>query len=130
MSDDMNKKIQQIAELLGQENMPDNVKNLLSVLAGSLEKKEADPATAEAEDERVLEEKPVSTEAGNDSDMLSRVKKLAGSMSAGNDPRINLLHAIKPFMNSKRQKKIGNCIQLLQMSSLARLLDNQDKKGV
>lgn len=127
MSDDMNKKIQQIAQLLGQETMPDNVKSLLSVLAGSLEKKEEETTTVKVEEEQVPDEKPVRVETGNDSDMESRVKKLAGSMGAGNDPRINLLHAIKPFMNNKRQKKIGNCIQLLQMSSLARLLDNQDK---
>jgi len=128
MSDDMNKKIQQIAELLGQDTMPDNVKDLLSLLAGSLGKKEDDMATTRVEEEEpVKEEKPVQAETGNDSDILNRVKKIAGSMGAGNDPRINLLHAIKPFMNNKRQKKIGNCIQLLQMSSLARLLDNQDK---
>ena len=130
MSDDMNKKIQQIAELLGQETMPDNVKGLLSLLAGSLDKKEDEtPAATVEEDnpEPVKEERPVRAEAGNDSEMLNRVKKLASSIGAGNDPRINLLHAIKPFMNSNRQKKIGNCIQLLQMSGFARLLDNQDK---
>ena len=127
MSDDMNKKIQQIAELLGQETMPDNVKGLLSLLAGSLEKKEEETPAVRVEEEQVPDEKPVPIETGNDSDMLNRVKKLAGSMGAGNDPRINLLHAIKPFMNNNRQKKIGNCIQLLQMSGLARLLDNQDK---
>ena len=131
MSDDMNKKIQQIAELLGQETMPDNVKGLLSLLAGSLDKKEDEAPPAKVEEEPVREEKPVRAEAGIDSDMLNRVKKLAGSLGGGlgggNDPRINLLHAIKPFMNNKRQKKISNCIQLLQMSSVARLLDNQDK---
>lgn len=126
MSEDMNKKIQQIAELLGQENMPDNVKGLLSLLAGSLEKKE-DNTASNIEEEQAKEEKPIRPDINNDSDMLNRVKNIAGSLSAGNDPRINLLHAIKPFMNNKRQKKIGNCIQLLQMSSLARLLDNQDK---
>lgn len=127
MSDDMNKKIQQIAELLGQETMPDNVKGLLSLLAGSLDKKEDTAASPEVEEEQVKEEKPVQTENTDNSDMLNRVKKMAGSLNIGTDPRINLLNAIKPFMNNKRQKKIGNCIQLLQMSSVARLLDNKDK---
>lgn len=127
MSDDMNKKIQQIAELLGQETMPDNVKSLLSVLAGSLEKKESEPPAPKVEDEPAKEENPVPAETSNEPEILNRAKKLAGSLSSGNDPRINLLMAIKPFMNNKRQKKIGNCIQLLQMSSVARLLDNQDK---
>ena len=126
MSEDMNKKIQQIAELLDQENMPDNVKSLLSLLAGSLGNKEEAKAS-DALEGKVKEEIPVQTETVSDSDMLNKVRSIAGSLSAGNDPRINLLHAIKPFMNGKRQKKIGNCIQLLQMSSLTRLLDNQDK---
>lgn len=129
MSDDMNNKIQQIAELLGQEKMPDNVKSLLSLLAGSLEKKEEEAAAPAVEEEQlqVKEEKPVRSETGLDPETVNRVKKLAGSLGSGNDPRINLLYAIKPFMNSKRQKKIGNCIQLLQMSSVAKLLDNKDK---
>lgn len=126
MGEDMNKKIQQIAELLSQENMPENVKSLLSLLSGSLENKESTGDTV-TQAEEVKIEKPVQNSHDNDSDLLKRVGKIAGNLSAGNDPRINLLYAIKPFMNSKRQKKLGNCIQLLQISSLARLLDNQDK---
>ena len=38
MSDDLNKKVQQIAQLLGHDNVPDNVKELISLLSASLEK--------------------------------------------------------------------------------------------
>jgi hypothetical protein len=133
MSDDMNKKIQQIAELLGQENMPDNVKGLLSMLAGSLGSKEEEQ-NASKEDtenastvEEATEQKSIPEESAGNNDIMNKVMNLAGNLRGGNDPRINLLHAIKPFMNTKRQKKISNCIQLLQMTSLARLMDNQEK---
>ena len=38
MSDDLNKKVQQIAQLLGHDDVPDNVKELISLLSTSLEK--------------------------------------------------------------------------------------------
>ena len=126
MSDDLDKKIQQIAEMLGQDKVPDNLKSLVSLLAGSLNGKEGS-APKQAEEEKPVEEKAV--QAGNDenTEMMRRVKKLMDGVNMGNDPRINLLQAIKPFMNVKRQKKIGNAIQLLQMTGLARLMNNNDK---
>lgn len=133
MSDDMNNKIQQIAELLGQENMPDNVKGLLSMLAGSFGNKEdaqskTDEDTAKTSQvEEAKDLKSIPQESSSNNDMLNKVKSLTDNLRGGTDPRINLLYAIKPFMNSNRQKKISNCIQLLQMTSLAKLMDNQNK---
>ena len=126
MSDDLNKKIQQIAELLGQDNMPENVKELLSLLAGSLGSKEETQSKV-TDTKQTREEKTVLTEAGDNTEMLSRVKKVMDKLSIGNDSRMNLLQAIKPFMNNNRQKKLGDCIQLLQMVSLSRLMNDHDK---
>lgn len=136
MSDDLNKKIQQIAELLGQDNMPDNVKNLLGMLAGSIGNKEESPAKSEVqksvEDDRPSDERPFLEKAQHsgpeaDPDLSGKFRKTLDRISAGNDPRINLLHAIKPFMSGKRQKKISNCIQLLQMTNLTRLFNDNEK---
>ncbi len=128
MSDDLDKKIQQIAEMLGQDKVPDNLKSLVSLLAGSLNGKEGSaPKPAEAEEEKPVEEKAVQSGNDENTEMMRRVKKLMDGVNTGNDPRINLLQAIKPFMNIKRQKKIGNAIQLLQMTGLARLMNNNDK---
>jgi hypothetical protein len=126
MSDDLGKKVQQIAQMLGQENMPDNVKELITLLANSMGSKEssadqAAPPNAETAEKPAITEPVVSTE------MLDTARKTLDRLNTGNDPRINLLHAIKPFMNSKRQKKIGNCIQLLQVASLSRLLNEHEK---
>ncbi len=130
MSEDMDKKIQQIAELFGQEKMPDNVKGLLSLLAGSLGNKGESAAPPPEAEGQPREEEPAAAAADNtdnNEDVLRKAKSIANSLNGSNDPRINLLYAIRPFMNSNRQKKISNCIQLLQMSSLARLMDKQEK---
>ena len=61
-------------------------------------------------------------------DVLDSARKALNRLNTSNDPRINLLNAIKPFMNTRRQKKIGNCIQLLQIASLSRLLNEQENR--
>lgn len=135
MSDDLGKKVQQIVQMLGQENVPDNLKELVTLLASSLGKKEdniGQPASSDAD----TVEKPANTdtvekssnpESAVSTEMLDTASNTLNRLNTGSDPRINLLQAIKPFMNNKRQKKIGNCIQLLQVASLSRLLNEHEK---
>ena len=148
MSDDLGKKIQQIAEMLGQDSVPDNVKELVALLANSLVSKEGasektdtsggtvpstgtfpsgtvSPAGTDPSGE--APEKTAAGEIPNNPELADTARKALSKMNANNDPRINLLHAIKPFMNNNRQKKIGTCIQLLQVASLSRLINEQDK---
>ncbi len=163
MSDDLGKKVQQIAQLLGQEDVPDNVKELVSLIAASLDNKgskgdvssEAEAeSTSNASSEKVTSDGDISPETlppgtgspvqGNtiqnaarpgsegkgavlNKDMLDTAKSALSRFNASSDPRINLLNAIKPFMNNKRQKKIGNCIQLLQIAGFSRLINDQEK---
>ncbi|MGB3990997.1 MAG: hypothetical protein WBL32_10715, partial [Acetivibrionales bacterium] len=58
MSDNLNKKVQQIAQLLGHDNVPDNVKELVSLLSASLENNgdassEADSFTASTQPDSI-----------------------------------------------------------------------------
>ena len=123
MSDDINKKIQMISEALGQDTMPDNVKNLLGLLASSLSSnKEETPQSKDSQD--VKAEKPSRSETDDNVEMVRKVKKVLENLNTASDPRVNLLTAIQPFLGSKRQQKLNNCIKILQMSSLSRLMDD------
>lgn len=150
MSDNLNKKVQQIAQLLGHDNVPDNVKELVSLLSASLEnngdassKDEGDASseaasfTASTQPDSIKhssdEQAPALQSSSEDPqsinrDVLATARNALSKLNSSNDPRINLLNAIKPFMNNRRQKKIGNCIQLLQIASLSRLLNEQEKQ--
>ncbi|HEY9060106.1 MAG TPA: hypothetical protein VIO64_06340 [Pseudobacteroides sp.] len=127
MNDDLNKKIKQITDILGQENIPDNVKGLLSLLAGS-----GSDNSNEREAPKELPAEPVRSESRNTEmeenlEMLSRAKKIFDRLNTRDDPRINLLYSMKPFLNNSRQKKLGTCIKLLQMYSLSKLMDDSEK---
>lgn len=119
MSDDLNKKIKQITDILGQENLPDNIKGLLSLFAGSGGKSENSTEAVVQKEERTDK-----TETDDSIDMLRKIKKVMDRVSSNNDPRIDLLNAIKPFLNSKRQKSLNNCVKLIRVSSVTRYFDD------
>ena len=71
--------------------------------------------------------------SASDNDILDNVqmmKKLGSVMEmyrAGNDPRVNLLRSVKPFLGVRRQQKLQRCISLLQMGGAVRMLGEINK---
>ena len=124
MSDDLNKKIKQITDMLGQDNLPDNIKGLLSLLTSSGTKEE--PSTKSSENFFTKEDRTEKSELDDNIEMIRKVKKVMDRVNNNNDPRINLLSAIKPFLNNKRQSRLNNCIKILHMSRLTGLMDENE----
>lgn len=126
MADDLNKKIKQITDILGQENLPDNIKGLLSLFAGAGGREEPSQETSEIP---VSKEEKAGSRAEPDEnvDAVRRIKKVMDRIGTVNDPRINLLAAVKPFLNDKRQKKLDNCIKMLHISRLTKFVEDHDK---
>lgn len=131
MSDDLNNKIKQIADLLGQDNMPDNVKGLISLLANSASGESSSPKEVSKSSGENTKNSDDIRQASNDlaqnMDMIRKATSLMSRMNSVSDPRINLLQAIKPFLNNRRQTKLNNCVNILRMSSLVRLIDDNEK---
>ena len=125
MSDDLGKRIKQITDILGQENLPDNIKGLLNVLASSGPREEASEKPVEAP--VVKEEKVNRSEIEENIEMVRKVTKIMDRLKNNSDPRINLLTAVRPFLSNRRQQKINDCIKILQLTSITRLLDENDK---
>lgn len=131
MSDDLNKKIKQITDILGQETIPDNLKGLLSLLTssgGNEDSTSSRERTERDEDARLLKDnKSPRSEIDENVDMVRKIKKVMDKVTTNNDPRVNLLTAVRPFLNSSRQKKLNSCIKILHMTSMTRFLDDFDK---
>lgn len=118
MSDDLGDKIQQIIQMLGQDEAPNKLKDVVAVLATALGSNEG------SSDDTI----PSGNEKADNTELISAAKRALERVNSSNDPRVNLLQAIKPFMNNKRQNKISNCIQLLQVASLRSLLTDKEKE--
>lgn len=156
MSEDMGDKIKQIADMLGQNsntNIPDNVKGLLSMLMSGNESKEenaSDEASQKEESEdkssrsssshksntkdEASETKHTSKSGTNDTnaddaaEMARKIKRAANMLNTANDPKINLLNALKPYLNKTRQRKLQTCMKLIKMGSLSKLFDESEER--
>ncbi len=126
MSDDLNNKLKQLTDLLTQENMPDNLKSLFSLLTGP-SKSEPSQKVEETPAIKEPKEEPQNKTDFDTTDMVRKIRTVLDRVNTRTDPRVNLLTAIRPYMNTTRQKKLDNCIKILQVSTLARLMDDMDK---
>ncbi len=133
MSDDMGDKIKQIAEMLGQDSnsgIPDNVKGLLNMFMSSNNSKDE----TSSDDNSSEKEKPSedSSRADTDdlADMARKMKKAMNMLNTNNDPRVNLLNAIKPYLNDNRQKKLQKCMKIIKIGGLTKMLDESEGRSV
>ncbi|HHV28440.1 hypothetical protein [Acetivibrio mesophilus] len=145
MNDDLNNKLKQLAEMLGgNEKMSDNLSGLLSMLANSSGNEKSTQAAPEEEPPKdgppikmkayespltlnTKEDDSNKNELQDNVEMMRKVKDIMDTMRNNNDPRINLLTAIKPFLSNNRQQKISNCIRLFQVTQITKLMSDPEK---
>jgi hypothetical protein len=125
MGDELNNTIKQLTDLLNQETLPDNLKGILSLLGSQSNKQDSPPKANEGKD--VKHNSIESSDPASNGEKFDTIMRVMSSMNSANDPRINLLSALKPFMNKRRQKNINNCINIVRISKLATLLDDNNK---
>jgi len=105
------------------DNMADKLKtmlenpetlNMLSSLLGSMQ---GTPTQSPQEDaqptESIVQSQPEQT------DNMIKIKQMLEQTSTANDPRINLLNSLKPYMGKKRMAKMDQAIRLIQISKMA-----------
>ncbi|NLC67304.1 MAG: hypothetical protein GX754_00645 [Clostridiaceae bacterium] len=135
MKEDLGVTIKQLASMLDQDKIPENLKELISLFSGMMEKNsnERQKQDIPALDNHVNEQSPGKENTGEQEvspEMITLVKTLMGRLDIRNDPRINLLMALKPFLNNNRRKKLGNCIKLLQITRLFEDMENLENHNL
>jgi hypothetical protein len=130
MSDNFNNNIKQLGDILANENISESLINILSLLANS-SKKETPPEEPQKENSSQSNQNKQKDKSDedfrNNVELMRKVKSIINDANNLNDPRINLLTAIKPFLNNNRQKKVGDCIKLFQMFHLTNMMTDIEK---
>ncbi len=133
MSDDMGDKIKQIAEMLGQDSnsgIPDNVKGLLNMFMSSNNSKDETSSDDNSSEQEKTSEDSSRADTDDMADMARKMKKAMNMLNTNNDPRVNLLSAIKPYLNDNRQKKLQKCMKIIKIGSLTKMLDESEGHSV
>lgn len=55
-------------------------------------------------------------------DMMANMGKIMSQLNSTEDPRINLLNSLKPYMGKNRSAKMEQAIKLIQISKMASVL--------
>lgn len=56
-----------------------------------------------------------------DADMMEKVSRIVSKMSDKSDPKINLLYALRPYMNNTRSQHIDRAIKMIQLTKITEL---------
>ncbi len=104
------------------EALMDKIKSVLDnpeaakLLSGMLESK----GTSENTQSESTDTKPSSVDAA------SRIQSVLSEISGGNDPRINLLSALKPYMNSSRSEYVDRAIKIMKLTKMTSIFKDLD----
>lgn len=106
MSDvNANNLIEQLSEMLKNDNIPDDIKNIFNSLNNS------------SNNSNKNENNSNDSSLDIDMDTLLKMKQLLSSMNSNkDDPRTNLLISLKPYLKESRQKKVDQYIKLFGIS--------------
>lgn len=130
MNENFNKNIKQLGDILGNENMSENLLNVLSLLASS-SKSGKPPENIQTKDSsqgsQNKQKDQSKEEFYNNIELMRKVKNIMKDAKTLDDPRINLLTAIRPFLNNNRQKKVGDCIKLFQIVHVSNMMTDFEK---
>jgi hypothetical protein len=97
-----------------------NTMNMLSNLLGNMKSSSQNAQTSGNLQDGDITENANSVQGGSDSaDIMMKIKDVMSSVSADSDPRINLLHSLKPYMRPARSEKMEQAIKLIQIAKIA-----------
>jgi len=106
MSEDLDKKINHIKELLGKDGAVESLKNILSPTNNK-----------QSEDNQTKEESGLQFDTDT-INMIFKMKNILDSASKNDDPREKLIKALKPYLSDKRQDKADEVIKILKMTNM------------
>ena len=133
MGEDMSDMIQKMSEMFKNNEMPDNIKSIVSQFTGQtnsdISSGNSSNQTETNENDGMNREEP--DEENNSSGMpnfdintMLKMKSIIDSMNKQqNDPRANLLKSLKPYLKPSRKEKVDQYIKLFGMGKAFEFLN-------
>lgn len=135
MADDLNDKLDQVKNLLENEDMVNNLKNILNMLSNSIQE-DSKQISSQTNPENTSVEKSLnkmsqlntsSQQPSMDAtmDTIIRIKNVYDKISKVDDPRINLLTALKPYLSPRRKAKVDTAIKVANLTKLSSVISKE-----
>lgn len=116
MNDDMSSKLQQLKDMLNDDQMKEKLKSMMSLM----------PNMQNAEENSGNQQSSGGFGLFENDAMISKFMKIMEKRKHLNDPRINLLTAMRPYLSQKRQERVDSYSKIFSFTQLASLLKDED----
>ncbi len=147
MADDFNNKMEQVLKILQNEQMMNNLRGVLSSMtpqnnndstanqntymdeqppAPSITQNNYEPKTIPIQEP--IQNNTQSTQTSNQGDIFIAMQKILERISNPDDPGVNLLMALKPYLNDKRKSNIDSAVKLLGLTKITSVMNEINKQ--
>ena len=109
MDDDFVNKIEQLKDMLNKPAFKENIENIMSLIPNTQDTQADSSSTSNQ---------------NNNETITNTIKKVMEKRPHVNDPRTNLLNAIKPYLNPKRQQRIDSYAKILNVTMLSKFFND------
>ena len=125
MDEELNEKIKQISEALGQE-VPDNIGDIISSVLSSDAVKENMPDSPEDPGAGRSSSEEQNSANQENIEMALKIQKIVSRLNNKSDPKIKLLYALEPFLSDSRKLKLKSCEKMLKLAQVKDILKDMD----
>ena len=109
MNEDVSNFMNQINEMIEKNQIPENIKNMISQLSNSSSDNNSQTSASNSEFDMAT---------------IIKMKKMIDSINTNkDDPRTNLLMSLKPYLKESRKEKLDQYIQIFKMEKILEVLD-------
>lgn len=119
MSEDMSDLIKKMSDMINNNEIPDNIKNILGNLSNG-----QNSGTSSSSSTEFSSKKDEDSIPNIDINTMLKMKSIIDSMNKQqNDPRANLLKSLKPYLKTSRKEKVDQYIKLFSMGKAFEILN-------
>ena len=124
MSDDISEMMKKMSEMLKNNEIPDNVKSIISNLSSKSSETNTSSENSNAFNKNSSNENDNPDFPDIDLNTMLKMKSIIDSMNKQqNDPRANLLRSLKPYLKPSRKEKVDQYIKLFSMGKVFETLN-------
>ena len=127
MSNNMDDLFANVKKMVDSGNIPDDIKQMMNNFQASPEMlNNLNWMLNSNNQQNQNSSQPVNLNI--DMATMMKMKSIMENMNNRNDPRANLLYSLKPYLRDTKKDKLDQYVNLLNVSKIADLMNNNDKK--
>ena len=131
MNEDMSNLMNQINNMMKNNEIPDDIKNMINSITNNSNQNNSDNDTnssSENRDSADISSNSSTADGGSmpefDMGTILKMKRIMDSMKSNqNDPRATLLKSLKPYLKESRKEKVDQYIQIFGMGKVFEMLN-------